>query len=210
MRVAAPAVILALLAAGCGSAPAPAPAPVPSPAPSTPVIPVSGSTERAVGTVRVTAAGLNVRREPSTSADIVVTAKRGEVLSLLTSTDDWSKVRLADGTVGWVASRFVERATGEAPRPARRGRAGCPPDSDFSFLETPRPNLTPTTKHGLVTVDVTVDAKGRVAETKVVSNTTGDEALARLAAAEIRGAKFVPPVRNCVARAFIYTYKRSF
>ena len=52
--------------------------------------------------------------------------------------------------------------------------------------------------------------KGNVVSTRVVSNTTGDEALAAMAERELREAKFAPPVRNCVPKAFIYTYKRSF
>jgi hypothetical protein len=47
-------------------------------------------------------------------------------------------------------------------------------------------------------------------KTKVVSNTTGEESLAFLAEREIKGAKFSPPIRNCVPRAFIFTYRRTF
>jgi len=55
-----------------------------------------------------------------------------------------------------------------------------------------------------------VDTRGNVTSAKVVSNTTGDDSLGALAEREIRGAKFTPPIRNCVAKAFIFTYKRSF
>lgn len=49
-----------------------------------------------------------------------------------------------------------------------------------------------------------------VTATKVVTNGTGDEALAFLAEKEIRSASFEAPVRNCVRRSFIFTYKRTF
>ena len=62
----------------------------------------------------------------------------------------------------------------------------------------------------MVTVDAAVDARGNVTSTKLIGNTTGDEALGELAAREIREAKFAPPIRNCVPKAFIFTYKRSF
>jgi len=66
------------------------------------------------------------------------------------------------------------------------------------------------TAHGVVTVDANVDTRGIVTSTRLISNTTGDPALAALAEKEIRNARFVAPVRNCVAKAFIFTYKRSF
>jgi len=54
-----------------------------------------------------------------------------------------------------------------------------------------------------------VNAQGTVTSTKVISNTTGAEALAVIAAREITAAKFAAPVCNCVARAFIFTYRRA-
>jgi len=39
---------------------------------------------------------------------------------------------------------------------------------------------------------------------------TGDPALGILTEHEIAAAKFAPPVRNCLAKAFIFTYRRSF
>jgi TonB family protein len=64
--------------------------------------------------------------------------------------------------------------------------------------------------HGLVIVDATVNTSGDVLNTKVISNTTGEEALGKMAEREIRAAKFVPPVRDCVPKTFIFTYKRTF
>jgi hypothetical protein len=43
-----------------------------------------------------------------------------------------------------------------------------------------------------------------------VSNTSGDDTLAFLTGKEIKEAKFIAPVRNCAAKPFIFTYKRSF
>ena len=55
-----------------------------------------------------------------------------------------------------------------------------------------------------------MNVKGDVVSTKVVSNTTGDDALAFLAQREMKESKFVVPIRNCTAREFIFTYRRSF
>jgi TonB family protein len=161
----------------------------------------------AVGTVRVTTATLNVRKEPSTDGEIVAHAKKGERLALLATRADWSNVRLGDGTTGWVASKLV--ANDAAPAPRRR--SGCAADSDYRFLQTPTPSFSDNqTAHGMVTVEANVDARGVVTSTRVISNTTGEPALATLAEREIKAAKFAPPVRNCVPKAFIFTYRRSF
>lgn len=193
-----------------------APPPVPTAAPSTPPPPLPE--EQTVETVRVTASSLNVRRDPIGDADVLTQVKRGTELAVLVAGDSWSKVRLSDGTTGWVASRFISR-DGEkraaAPRsspkrkPAAR-RGSCPPDSDYAFLETPALRGSDVQAHGLVVVEATVNTEGIVTSTKVISNTTGDESLAFLTEREIQSAKFSAPIRNCVARSFIFTYRRTF
>lgn len=196
------AAVLALFAVAC-AAPAPPP-PVPSPA-APPAPTAAPAEERAVGTVRVNASTLNVRAAASASAEIVSRARRGEKLAVLEDSGDWLRVRLGDGTTGWVAAQHIVRE-GAAARPRR----GCPPDSDYSFIKAPKPAFSESSKPGIVIVEAGVDVKGNVVSTRVVSNTTGDQSLASMAERELREARFAPPVRNCVARAFIYTYKRAF
>jgi TonB family protein len=199
---------LLLFAMSCAS---PAPPPAASPEPE-PVRAPAAETEKAIGTVRVTASALNVRAEASTTADVVAQVKRGDALSLLSMGDSWSKVRLADGATGWVATRFVEQGSGgkSATRPKTTKKGGCPPDSDYAFVETPTLSFSDRSAHGLVVVEATVSASGNVTSTKMVSNKTGDESLAFLAEREIKKARFSPPIRNCVARSFIFTYRRTF
>jgi TonB family protein len=186
-------VIVTLLAA-CSTPPPPAPAP--SPQAEVPGV------EKAIGMVRVTANTLNVRREASASSEVVAQVRKGERLALLSAGDQWHRVRLANGAIGFVSVDHVIREGA--------GRRGCPADADYQFVKTPTPDLREGAAHGIVTVDANVDKRGNVTSTKVVSNTTGDESLGALAEREIRGAKFTPPIRNCVAKAFIFTYKRSF
>jgi uncharacterized protein YgiM (DUF1202 family) len=158
----------------------------------------------AIGTVRVTATTLNVRRDASPSSDVVAQVRKGERLALLSDSDEWMRVRLGNGDTGWVSSQFVTREG------ARSRRSGCPPDSDYRMVSSPTPSFSEGGAHGLVTVEANVDARGSVTATRVMSNTTGDESLATTAEREIRNVRFVAPVRNCVPRAFIFTYKRAF
>jgi len=196
------AVVLALFAAACAAPPPPPPAPAPAPPPASTGAPAE---ERAIGTVRVNASTLNVRAAASASAEVVSRARRGEKLAVLEDSGDWLRIRLADGTTGWVAAQHIVRE-GAAARPRR----GCPPDSDYSFIKAPKPAFSENSSPGIVIVEAGVDAKGDVVSTRVVSNTTGDQSLASLTERELREARFAPPVRNCVAKAFVFTYKRAF
>ena len=192
-----------MILAGCGgSAPAPHPAPSSEPTASA----SAASAERIIGSVKVSAATLNVRAEANGEAQIIAHTRRGERLSVLADSGDWLRVRLGDGTTGWVSSQHVLRE-GSVARPRR---PGCPADSDFHFVTTPRPEFSESQAHGIVKVDASVDANGNVTATRIVSNSTGDQSLGALAEREIRVARFSPPIRNCAGRAFIFSYKRSF
>jgi uncharacterized protein YgiM (DUF1202 family) len=189
-----------LVVSKCAAPPAPVAAPtaVPPPVPAE---------ETVIGTVRVTASALNVRATASADGTVVTQVKKGASLSVLAKDDSWTRVKLPTGETGWVASRFVS----DGSRPARNAsRKGCPADSDFAFLETPTLSFSDSGAHGLVVVEANVNTKGVVTSTKLISNTTGDEALAFLTEREIKSAKFSAPIRNCVARAFIFTYRRTF
>jgi uncharacterized protein YgiM (DUF1202 family) len=193
-----------LLVACGGNTPAPAPAPepravAPPPAPAT-------AEEHATGTVQVNVSTLNIRADASTSAEIVGHARRGERLTVVGDSGSWLHVKLNDGTTGWVASQLVVRE-GAAARPRR---SGCLPDSNYSFLTAPKPSFSENGPHGMVVVEASVDARGIVTSTRVLSNETKDDSLAAIAEREVRNARFAPPIRNCTPKAFIFTYKRAF
>ncbi|PYQ57614.1 MAG: hypothetical protein DMF58_17890 [Acidobacteria bacterium] len=175
----------------------------PTPHPPAPQPEVPGQ-EQAIGTVKVSANTLNVRREASASADVIAQVRKGERLALLSAADEWDRIRLGTGEVGFVSAQHVIREG------VSRSRRGCPADTDYQFVKTPTPAFSDSSAHGIVTVEANVDVRGNVTSARAVNNTTGDEALGVLAEREIRQAKFSPPIRNCVPKAFIFTYKRSF
>ena len=199
------AVLVLLLLSRCA-----APPPAPVAAPSTPPPPPSAPVEEQVsGSVTVTASALNVRREAATDGEVVRQVKRGAKLGFVRAEDGWVRVKLDDGAMGWVAERFVQ-GPGAKKTASVKSNAKCPQDSDFAFEETPTLAFSDSGAHGLVVVDATVNSKGVVTATKVLSNSTGDDALAFLAEREIKSARFAPPIRNCVPRSFIFTYRRPF
>ncbi|MGZ8868248.1 MAG: SH3 domain-containing protein [Thermoanaerobaculia bacterium] len=190
--------VLLLLLAGCAAPPAPPPVASPTPKP-----------QRELGPGRVTATALNVREEATTDAAALTMVRRGDTLQIVEEKEGWYRVRLASGQTGWVSAQYVSLGTA-ASAPAGRRRSGCPPDSDYAFEKAPLPSFSENGGHGLVVVEASVTAQGSVTSAKVVSNTTGDAALAAIAEREIRSARFIAPVQNCVKRTFIFTYKRAF
>jgi uncharacterized protein YgiM (DUF1202 family) len=192
---------IVLVAFAACSTPTP---PQPEAAPPQPGAPAE---EKPIGTIRVTATLLNVRREASSASDVLAQVRKGERLPLLpSSNDEWFRVRLGTGVIGFISAQHAIREGAPA-----RARRGCPADADYAFVKTPVPAFSDTNNaHGIVTVEANVDTKGNVTSTKVVGNTTGDDALSTLAEREIRSATFAPPIRNCVPKPFIFTYKRSF
>jgi len=191
---------IALFAFACSSS-----APVEAPASAAPPAP---ATTPAKTTVYVTASSVNVRRDPSMTGEVLKQAKKNDALTQLATGEDWTKVELSDGSIGWVASRFLSQSQTASNQTPKKG-AGC--NTDFAFVKTPKPSfMEGATKHGLVVIDAYVSPAGEVTSTKVVANETGDDGLASMAAREIRSAKFEAPKRNCSAKAFIFTYKRSF
>jgi uncharacterized protein YgiM (DUF1202 family) len=198
-------IVLAFVFA-CAAPPPPAPVATPTPAAAAPAAPAG---DVAIGLVRVTATTLNVRAEPSTTAPSIAQARKGDWLTLMAAGDEWMKVRMPDGAIGWVSKQHVSRDGSLSTDRQRRG-AGCTPDRNYSVASAPTPRFSGSDAHGVVTVEANVDKNGVVQSTKVISNTTNDESLAVLAAREIATTRFVPPVKNCVQKAFIFTYKRDF
>ena len=77
--------------------------------------------------VRVLANSLNVRSGPGTDNPAVDSIKKGEVLTLVSQEGEWAQVRLPDGTLGWVAMKFLERIDGGS-EPTKEDRKSTPPE----------------------------------------------------------------------------------
>lgn len=70
---------------------------------------VSGLTAGTNLTVATEESNLNIRQEPSTDAAIVGKASKGELVTLVEqSTDDWWKIRTADGEEGYAYARYLQ------------------------------------------------------------------------------------------------------
>lgn len=69
---------------------------------------VAGLTSGASLTVATEDSNLNIRQEPSTEAAVVGKAAKGASVTLIEQTsDDWWKVKTADGQEGYAYSRYL-------------------------------------------------------------------------------------------------------
>ena len=70
---------------------------------------VSGLAAGASLTVATDESNLNIRQEPSTEAAVVGKAAKGEVVTLVEqSSDDWLKIKTADGEEGYAYARYLK------------------------------------------------------------------------------------------------------
>lgn len=72
-------------------------------------------------TVYVDAGTLNLRKSPSTDADIITKLERNDKLTRIGIADKWSKVKTASGKTGYVASEYL---TKKAPRTSSSSSSG--------------------------------------------------------------------------------------
>ena len=90
---------------------------------ATPVVrPTSEPTNmQTYGTRYIKGATVNIRRSPSLSGTLVTRATDGAPVLMLSDKSlqadgyDWSKVKLADGQIGWVATQLLRDAQQQAP-----------------------------------------------------------------------------------------------
>ena len=69
---------------------------------------VAGLAAGAVLTVATEDSNLNIRQEPSTEGAIVGKAAKGEAVTLVEqSSDDWWKIKTADGEEGYAYARYL-------------------------------------------------------------------------------------------------------
>jgi len=70
----------------------------------------TGTTGTATETkVKITGNSVNVRLTPSTSAEKVGSVKSGDIFVLQAEQDGWYKIKLENGTLGWVSAQYASK-----------------------------------------------------------------------------------------------------
>ncbi|RAP27090.1 N-acetylmuramoyl-L-alanine amidase [Brevibacillus laterosporus] len=72
--------------------------------------PASSST-----TVKVTGNNVNIRSQANTTSQVITQVNNGNVLPVLSQSNDWFQVKTPDGKTGWIASWLVTKSTVTPP-----------------------------------------------------------------------------------------------
>lgn len=88
---------------------------------------------------------LNVRRVPSLSGELVTQLTQGTQVQLMEAVPDWWKIRLTDGTQGWVAAQYMLRDASQGKAPAAQP---APVPSESQPVPTPTEPQTGTAPAG--------------------------------------------------------------
>jgi uncharacterized protein YgiM (DUF1202 family) len=142
---------------------------------------------------------LNVHAQPNPQAEVIATYQSGEAVSVLARQEEWSEIRTGSRT-GWV--RNSELVTAEQKNQAEE--APSP-----KFVRVPMPVSAPGAK-GAIYIEADVNTDGDVVSTRIISNTTGSQALAFQNAEALKTAKFEPIVVKGERKAFKYYHNVSY
>ena len=147
----------------------------------------------------VTGPELPVRKQANESAPILVTYQNGERVSVLAEQGGWVEIRVGDAS-GWARKEHVGDAA---------DAVALDDDLSVRFQKTP-PSVTNLTAKGEVYIEADVNTDGDVVATRVLSNTTGSEALAAQNEAALRQAKFYPIVKGGKRQPFKYYHRITY
>lgn len=122
--------------------------------------------------VEVTADNLNVRNGPGSSNSVLWKVKKGDKLTVIESSQNWCKVKLADGRIGWVSKTFVAVVGKEdqgqtGPESGEQGETdkkdGSSTVTDWTVEEVDGNLVTTITSSGAMVHDIfTLTAPSRV------------------------------------------------
>ena len=142
---------------------------------------------------------LVIRAEASDTAAQIATYQNGEAVSILADKGDWVEVRSGSGS-GWAKAADLTDAAGmqeqqDNPQP--------------KFRVVPMPISAPSAK-GEIYIEADVNSDGEVTSVRVITNTTGSEALAHQNAEALKTARFYPIVQDGERRPFKYYHRVTY
>ncbi|KHD86848.1 SH3 domain-containing protein [Bacillus ginsengihumi] len=117
------------------------------------------------GTVSVD--NLNVRDTPSLNGNVVASAKRGASLEIMQEENGWDKVKLSDGSVGWVASYLLQTN-------ANSSSEASSAQDENSSMENIKIVQDGTNLRSQPSTDSSVIARGEAGQAYTVKKQSGD------------------------------------
>lgn len=142
---------------------------------------------------------LPVRTAANDTAEIIATYNGGEAMSVLAQQGEWAEVRTGDRS-GWV--RMSDLQTSEQMKSAEENPTP-------KFARMPLPVSAPSAR-GEIYIEADVNTDGDVTVTRVITNTTGSDALANQNADALKAAKFHPITQQGERKPFKYYHRVTY
>ena len=80
----------------------------------------------------------NVRSKPSTEGEIVEHARSGQTYELMDTSDNWYKIKMSDGTVGWISGGMVDEVIRETAQPSADTSSSAQTPAQTGSVTEPR------------------------------------------------------------------------
>lgn len=159
----------------------------------TPLVTETVDTRGPVSIRYVGAPELPVRTHPADSAAVIATYQNGEAIPVLAEKGEWVEVRTGD-RAGWALAAGLTNAEGKKAQEE---------SLEPKFRVMPLPVTAPGAR-GDIHIEADVNSDGDVTSVRVLTNTTGSQALGEQNAAALRNAKFHPIIKNNSRMPFKY------
>ena len=156
-------------------------------------------TREPIGIWYVGSPELNVREQPNDAAPVMATYSNGEAMSVLSQKGEWAEVRTGD-RVGW--AKMAELTTAAAKTESEEN-----PTPKFRVMPLP---VSAPSATGEIYIEADVNTDGDVVNTRLLSNTTGSEALAHQNVSALKMAKFYPIIIKGERQVFKYYHRVTY
>jgi len=156
-------------------------------------------TREPIAVLYVSAPEVSARAQANDTAEVIAKYPIGDAVSVLAKQGDWVEIRSGDRSA-WVRAADLQTA---------QERAGGEENPQPKFQKMPLPISAPSV-HGEIYIEASVNTDGDVTDTRILSNTTGSETLARQNVEQLRAAKFYPIRVKGDLKAFKYYHRVTY
>lgn len=167
--------------------------------PETPVATAPTDTREPIEVLYVAAPSMPVREQANDTAGVIATYLDGEAVSVLAKQGEWVEIRTGE-RAGWVRATDLQTA-------AQKDTGDADPQPKFERM--PLPISAPSAK-GEIYIEADVNTDGDVTATRILSNTTGSDVLAKQNMDQLKAAKFFPLTIKGERKTFKYYHRVTY
>ena len=160
---------------------------------------VTTDTREPIDFAYVTGMELKVHTKPDDNSPVIATYQSGEGISILEKRGDWIQLRVGE-KAGWARSAGLGSAAA----------AKMQSENPTARFREPAPTVPSVSARGDIYLEADVNVNGEVFAVRVLSNSTGNDELARQNAEALKKAKFFPIVQKGTRKPFKYYHRVSY